>query len=152
MTNMVLFNEMIKRYNEMSFCSEYIFGIRYNGNICMIINNHDILNSVLKLDKASRGAGMSLRFKPNKEQKNYLASFGYTVLCSEKFFDELVKESKYNKGEIFEKLVTEYFGQVWEKDSVPFYLDGDITVNEVPYQIKFESATFTNERQLARLS
>ena len=47
--------------------------------------------------------------------------------------------------------MTESFGQVWEKDNVPFTEDGDLTVNGIAYQIKFEKATFTNEKTLARL-
>jgi hypothetical protein len=66
-------------------------------------------------------------------------------------FETLVEESKYNKGEIFEKLVTENFGQEWTKDNVPFTKGGDLTVNGIAYQIKFEKATFTNEKTLARL-
>jgi len=78
-------------------------------------------------------------------------SMGAKVLCSEKFFDELASESKYNKGEIFEKLVTELNGQEWEKDNIPFTDDGDLTVDGIAYQIKFEKASFINEKQIARM-
>ena len=64
----------------------------------------------------------------------------------------MVKNSKYNKGEIFEKLMTEHYGQTWVKDSVPFTKDGDLTVDGVAYQIKYESATFTNEKTLMNLT
>ena len=73
------------------------------------------------------------------------------VLCSKKFFEETASASKYNKGEIFEKMVTEHFGQVWEKDNVPFTEDGDITVDGIAYQIKFQKATFCNEKSIANL-
>ena len=74
-----------------------------------------------------------------------------TLLCSEKFFNEQVAESKYNNGEIFEKMVTEYFGQVWVKDNVPFTKAGDIETDGVAYQIKYQKATFCNEKSLANL-
>ena len=73
------------------------------------------------------------------------------VLCSTEMFNTLVAESKYNKGEIVEKLVTEYFGQTWTKDNVPYTEDGDITVDGIKYQIKFEKATFINEGQMIRM-
>ena len=76
---------------------------------------------------------------------------GAQVLCSEKYFNELVAESKYNNGEIFEKLVTERFGQTWKKDDIPFTDAGDIEVEGVPYQIKFQKATFCNEKSIANL-
>lgn len=76
---------------------------------------------------------------------------GAKAICSKEFFEETVKNSKYNKGEIFEKMVTEYFNQEWKKDNVPFTEDGDLTVNGKAFQIKFEKATFTNEKTLARM-
>ena len=104
-----------------------------------------------KLDKASRGAGYALRFCPNAQQKLFLMTSA-KVLCSAKFFNEQVANSKYNKGEIFEKLVTEHFGQVWEKDNVPFTEAGDIEVDGIAYQIKYQKATFCNEKSLANLT
>jgi hypothetical protein len=47
-------------------------------------------------------------------------------------------------------MVTEKCGQVWIKDNVPFTDGGDLTVNGIAYQLKFEKATFTNEKFLAR--
>ena len=78
-------------------------------------------------------------------------SLGAEVLCSEEFFDELKKMSKYNFGELFEKLITELNGQEWEKDNVPFTEDGDLTVDGIAYQIKYEKATFINEKQMMRM-
>ena len=59
--------------------------------------------------------------------------------------------SKYNFGEVFEKLETERVGQTWVKDNVPFTEDGDLTVDGIAYQIKFEKATFLTEAQALRL-
>jgi hypothetical protein len=117
----------------------------------MVKTTSEMLAYVLKLDKASRGAGMQLRFKPNNSIRAALLAEGAELICSAEMFKELVAESKYNKGEIFEKLVTEYFGQTWEKDSVPFTDDGDLTVDGIAYQIKFESASFINEKQMMRM-
>ena len=79
-------------------------------------------------------------------------SLGAQVLCSEEFFNDLVAMSKYNRGEVFEKLVTELNGQEWEKDNVLFTEDGDLTVDGTAYQLKFEKATFINEAQMVRMS
>ena len=43
------------------------------------------------------------------------------------------------------------FGQIWEKDNVPFTDDGDLTVDGIAYQLKFEKATFINEKQMMRM-
>lgn len=143
---------LIQFYNKHAFTHNYILGFRMNGNIYYVIVDAKELDFVTKLDKASRGAGYSLRFKPNKAQKNYLMNLGAEILCSEEFFDELCEMSKYNKGEIFEKLVTEMNGQTWVKDNVPFTEDGDLTVNGIAYQLKFEKATFITEAQMMRMS
>ena len=139
-------------YNKHAFTHNYILGFRMNGNIYYVVVTSEVLDLVTKLDKASRGAGYSLRFKPNKAQKNLLIELDAKVLCSEKFFDELCEMSKYNKGEVFERLVTELNGQTWVKDNVPFTEDGDLTVDGVAYQLKFEKATFITEAQMMKMS
>ena len=149
MTNTALLQKLIDWYNSVSYTHNYIFGFTYKGNIYMAHADATILPFILKLDRASRGAGYSLRFKPNMAQKLALLT-NAEVICSVEYFKSVVYESKYNKGEVFEKMVTEKYGQVWEKDNVPFYKDGDITVDGIAYQIKFEAATFTNEKQMVR--
>lgn len=151
MTNIELFKSMLDKYNTLSFTHDYIFGFNYKGNIYAVITTSDVLPYVLTLDKGSRGQGYSIRFNPTNAQKVFLLSKGAELICSANYFDTLVKDSKYNRGEIFEKLCTENVGQTWSKDNVPFTNGGDLTVGQTSYQIKFEKATFTNEKTLARL-
>ena len=63
---------------------------------------------------------------------------------------DLLNTDKYNKGEIFEKLVTEFFGQTWVKDTIPFWVQGDIEVDGRQIQIKLDSATLMNTKQIAK--
>ena len=142
--------EMIQKYIEKAFAHWYILGFFYKGLVYMVITDETILSSIMKRDRASRGQGYSLRFSPNRKQKKVLLEKAQTI-CSKKFFEEIQKGSRYNKGEIFEKMVTELYEQDWKKDNTPFTEAGDITVNGIAYQIKFEKATFTNEKTLARL-
>lgn len=150
MTN--LFKTMIDRYNDVAYTHHYIWGFEYRKVIYMTITDADYMPYVCKLDKASRGAGYALRFCPNTDQKVMLLTAGATAICSAEYFNSEVENSKYNKGEIFEKMVTEYFGQTWEKDNVPFTEAGDIEVDGTAYQIKFQKATFCNEKSLANLA
>ena len=151
MTNAIIFNELVNGYNELAYTHNYMFGFEDRGTIFCAITDEKVLNLVCTLDKASRGAGFALRFKPNKAQKELLKTFELIPVCSALYFNQLVATTRYNKGEIFEKLVTELFGQVWEKDNVPFTKAGDIEVDGIAYQIKFEKATFTNEKTLKKL-
>lgn len=151
MTNVTIFNKLVNGYNELAYTHEYMFGFEDRGTVYCAIANARVLTLVCTLDKASRGAGFALRFKPNKAQKELLKTFELIPVCSVLYFNQLVATTRYNKGEIFEKLVTELFGQVWEKDNVPFTKAGDIEVDGIAYQIKFEKATFTNEKTLKKL-
>lgn len=149
-----LFHNMMTAYHNMSAAHRYILGYEQDGMIYVIVGSPELVDGCVILDKASRGQGYAIRFKPNRAIKRMLTHSGAQVLCSADYFNGLVADSKYNKGEIFEKLVTELmFGQVWEKDNVPFYLDGDVTdAYGVKYQVKFEKATFTNEKALYNLA
>ena len=151
MTNTTIFNHLVNGYNALSFTHNYIFGFEYKGVVYATTVTAEVLPYILKLDKASRGAGYALRFCPTAEQKIFLLSKGAEVICSSEYFKTEVASSIYNNGEIFEKLVTEKFGQVWEKDNLPYTEGGDIEIDGVAYQIKFQKATFTNEKSLARM-
>ena len=65
--------------------------------------------------------------------------------------EKMFKESKYNRGELFEKMITEASGKEWKKDNKKFTNDGDITINGIKYQIKYNKGTFTNIATLANL-
>lgn len=149
MNNLAIYYSLINRYNAIAFTHNYIFGFTYKHNVYMAFANSDIMSAVLCLDKASRGAGYALRFKPTTAQKLMLIS-NAEVLCSEEFFNAEVANSIYNAGEIFEKMVTEFFGQKWEKDNIPFTEAGDIEIEGNPFQIKFQKATFITEKSMAR--
>lgn len=150
MTN-VLFKELIDRYNKKAYTHHYIWGFIYKKVVYMAHTTEEIMPYICTLDRASRGQGYSLRFSPRNDQKLLLMP-NAIPLCSEEFFKSEVANSKYNKGEIFEKMVTESNGIEWKKDNVDFTKDGDLTVNGISFQIKFQRATFCNEKSLANLN
>lgn len=151
MMNTALHQTMINGYHAHAYTGNYMLSFTDRHNVYVAYATADVLPYVTCLDKASRGAGYSLRFKPNKAQKELLKMGECFILCSEEYMEAEYKASKYNRGEIVEKLITEHFGQEWHKDSVPFTEDGDLTVDGVAYQIKFQKATFINEKQLMAL-
>ena len=151
MINIATFEKLINSYNAATCTNHYIYGFCFQNMVYMVEATEEIMPYILKLDRASRGAGYSLRFYPTTAQKAFLLTKNAKVLCSKKFFETKVKRSKYNKGEIFEKMIVELHGQKWKKNNVPFTKDGDLTINGITYQIKFEKATFINEKMLARI-
>lgn len=149
MTNALLIS-LISRYSALAYTHDYIFGFAYKGNIYSYETCN--LGAGMVLDTASRGAGKSLRYKPTASEKKAIVESGTAkLICSVEYFENEVKSSRYNKGEIFEKLVTEGFGQEWVKDNVKFTQGGDVDHNGKSYQVKFEKATFTNEQTLLNL-
>jgi len=133
-------------YRQYSVANWYILGFIVKGMLYMV-NMAEIPSDFLKLEKASRNQGVNLRLRISAEQRKNLVA---QAICLGTI--DLLTATAYNKGENFEKVVTEYYGQEWKKDTVPFYMDGDININGEKVQIKLDSATLTNTKQLEKLS
>ena len=111
MEKTIIRNELVRHYNETSATHNYIVAFNFKGNIIATETTSEILfNTGVKLDTAGRGQGYSIRFKPNNRDKIALMMGKTMVICSTEYFEETVKRSKYNRGEVLEKMVTEYFG------------------------------------------
>lgn len=148
MTNPTTYANLMNYYTATAYTENYILGFSYNGMIYARFCEDSILPFVCTLDKASRGAGYAIRFKPTKAQKEILVnSPDCMAICSVEFFNELCESNKYNKGENFELLIANKYHMAWQKDNLP-YTDGpDMVINGTPYQLKFEKATLINEKQ-----
>lgn len=152
MYNQTIFEMLLNAYNRFAFTNKYIIGFPYKGVIYYGFTTSDILDRYLTLGTASRNRGYLLRFRPrNAEKLAMLTACEMKPLMSEKLFNTLVSESKFNRGEVFEKAITELFGQEWKKDSVKFTDAGDIEINGIAYQIKFDEASFAPEKLLRKL-
>ena len=83
MTNTALYMNLIDRYNAIAFTHNYIWGFIYKKNVYMAITTSEVMPYVCTLDKASRGAGYAIRFKPNMAQKAYMLNECKTfTLCN----------------------------------------------------------------------
>jgi len=151
MTNAILIN-LIARYNSKAYTHNYIYGFTYKNFIYYV--EFVGLTFGIKLDKASSkcGGGYTIRFNPTTKEKEEIVLSGLAkVLCSKEYFITEKENSKYNKGEIFEKMITEKFNQKWEKDNIPFFSGADLVTKEKAYSIKFEKATICTETTLNRI-
>lgn len=136
---------MIRNYRKYSVADSYIIGFVSNGML-YFTEVKEIAPRYLNVEQASRNQGFNLRLRIKADYRNRLAKKAICLGSA-----DILTADKYNKGEIFEKYITEFFGQVWIKDTVPFYKDGDITVDGRKIQIKLDSATLTNTKQIAKL-
>ena len=145
-------NEMIDRYNALAVATAYIVGFILNGMIYYTMDRH-IADSFLKFDRMStkRGGWAKIRVKLSSADRKSLVESGKAILIGSA--EMLETNDKYNKGERFERIITEKLtGETWVKDSVPFNVAGDITLNGEEVQIKFDGAELTNERTLMRMA
>lgn len=150
MKNEVMRHKMVEFYKETAYTHNYIFGYAYKKNVYMTITTSEVLNEIISLDKAGHNEGVAIKFKPNNAQKLMLMSINNEPICTEEYLESLFKESKYNRGEIFEKIITEKYGQTWVKDNIPYTVDGDITIDGIAYQIKYQKATFLTEKGMIK--
>ena len=139
------------RYNRIAGAHKYIVGFVRHGVVYYVKLNFAELCQLLKDDRASskRGGTFKLRVRVTAEQAiNFIHSGRAVELCK---VEELEANAKYNKGENFERIITETLtSELWVKDSVPFYVKGDINVNGEEIQIKLDGAELTNEKTLTK--
>lgn len=145
-------NEMINRYNALSAATAYLIGFILNGMIYYTMSAH-IADQFLKLDRMSskRGGWAKIRIKLSSADRKGLVESGKAVLIGAASM--LETNDQYNKGERFERIITETLtDEKWVKDSIPFNVAGDITLNGEQVQIKFDGAELTNEKTLMRMA
>ena len=143
--------EMISRYTALAAAHKYIVGFVANGNLYYTTYTGMIADELLKLDRASskKGGMLKIRVRLSAKIKGMLIAADKAVLVGGA--ELLDTNDKYNKGERFERIITELLtGESWKKDSVPFWKAGDIQLNGEEIQIKLDQAELTNERTLAK--
>ena len=142
--------EMMNAYNARSASHAYALGFVCGGNLYAQKLTFAELSKFFKLDRASskRGGFAKIRIKLTSADRAELAQTA-ELLGSETL---LTADPAHNKGENFERELTErWTSETWVKDSVPFWVKGDITVNGEEVQVKLDGAELTNEKLLARL-
>lgn len=145
-------DEMIREYAARAAAHKYIVGYVDSGKLYYAVYAGMIADELLKLDRAaaSKGGMAKVRVRVSAKLKAILRATGKAILLGGA--ELLDTDDKYNKGERFERIVTERLtGETWVKDSIPFNVAGDIRWNGEEVQVKFDGAELTNERTLARL-
>ena len=142
-------NELTTAYNKNSASHIYYFGFILAGLLYAVCGmSFDELSAYFKNDRAStaKGGFRKIRIKATSADLKALLPKALLIGSADMLLDE-----KWNKGEMFEKVITEMFTtEKWTKDSVPFFLAGDAVINGENVQIKLNGAELTNERILTR--
>jgi hypothetical protein len=143
--------EMMNAYNARSASHTYALGFVCGGKLYAQKLSFAELSKYFKLDRASskRGGFAKIRIKLSSAQRAELSQTA-EVLGAESL---LTKDTAHNKGENFERELTErWTSETWVKDSIPFWMAGDIKVDGVEIQVKLDGAELTNEKLLSRLA
>ena len=158
MTNENIMNYLINSYNELAYTHNYIMGYVAEGMVygARLENAESLLPYITSLDRASKknGGTLQLKYKPNKKQIALIIEKASEIkaICSVDYLEKLNKETRHNRGQIFETLVADSFnGHQVEKKNAKFTDCGDIIINDRHYQVKYLKATYTDERTIKNL-
>jgi hypothetical protein len=139
---------MIRNYRKFSKADSYIIGFLYKGSV-YAIELDEIAPRFMKVEHESskKGGCPKLQLRLNNLYKEQLIRKGAYIVGNASLL-----EGKYNKGVEFERYITEMNGQTFRgKDSVGFWIAGDIEIDGRQVQVKFEGAQIVVERTLIRL-
>ena len=141
---------MMTAYEALTASHVYALGFVHGGLLYAQKLTFAELSEFFKLDRASskRGGFAKIRIKLTSADRAKLSATAELIGAE----SLLTADPKHNKGENFERELTErWTAETWVKDSVPFWVKGDITVNGEEIQVKLDGAELTNEKILARL-
>ena len=142
-----MMNLLIAAYIALTAAHEYWFGFTLNHKVYVVTGmTFADLRPFLKIEKAaaSKGGHSKIRIKARVKELAELLPRA-TLLGDE----TILADEKWNTGIKFEKVVTERIAhQTWERDSVPFWIAGDIALDGKQIQVKFNGAELTNEKTI----
>ena len=142
-------NWMTETYNKNSASHIYYFGFVLAGLLYVVTGmTFTELSAYFRNDRASSAKGGFAKVRIRATVPELRELLPKAVLMGSA---DLLMDSHWNKGEMLEKLITERFTDgEWVKDSVPFFLAGDVVIGGENVQIKLNGAELTNEKILRK--
>lgn len=144
--------ELIAIYARKTAAHAYIYGFVLRARLYYAKLTWEELQGLLKKDRAaaSKGGMKKIRVRGSAAAKAELIASGKAIELGGA--EMLEAEDQFNKGEHFERIITELMtDKKWVKDSVPFWVAGDIRVDGEELQIKLDEAELTNEKVIGKL-
>ena len=140
----------IRYYRKYTGAEQYIIGFLHQ-HILWAIQVEEIMPRYMTMKAESKGHAEKLQMDLKAKHKKELIKKGATPLCTEEEF--LAMNDMHNKGFTFERYIFELNGQgeQWERDNVGFWVCGDININGVETQVKFQNAQIVAVPTLHRL-
>lgn len=139
--------EMILNYEATQAAVAYIIGFVLNKRIYRIVMDK-LFDDMFYATRESHSHGgyAKIKLRLTNAIKCQLIEMGAQEIGGLEILDNGPK----NKGDAFEKYEVEKAGGTWGRNTLEYYLGGDVEIDGKPYQIKFEGASFTNEKVIAK--
>jgi hypothetical protein len=138
----------LANYRKFTASQGYIIGFIHNHQLYMI-RVDDLKPRWLTMMSATEHHQEKLQMNLKAKHKKQLINKGAMVICSEAEF--LEQNTIHNKGYTFERIVFEMNGKEWKRDNTRFDKQGDIRIDGMEIQIKFENAQVATITTLKRL-
>lgn len=142
-----MMNLLITAYIALTAATEYWFGFILDHKVYVVTGmTFADLRPLLRIEKAAQSKGGHSKIRIKGRVKELAALLPKAVLLGS---EDILTDEKWNTGIKFEQIVTERIAhQTWVRDSVPFWVAGDIELNGKQIQVKFNGAELTNEKTI----
>ena len=142
-----MMNLLIAAYIAVTAATEYWFGFTLDHKVYVVTGmTFADLRPLLKIEKAAQSKGGHSKIRIKARVAELAALLPRATLLGD---ETILTDEKWNTGIKFEQIVTEQIaGQHWERDSVPFWIAGDIELDGRQIQVKFNGAELTNEKTI----
>ena len=144
-----------QQYDSNEYCKgHYIIGVYESGHVIAYVTEGLHLGQLATVDRcsSSKGHGATcLKYRQSASRTRAIQEHAVNMfeLCTVDTLERVANQvsKRANRGLAFEKLVTEWFKQVWHHDHLEWWLGPDIVIDGQPYQIKFDKAQLCHEGQ-----
>ena len=123
----------LNRYKKLVFTENQIYGFPYESNVYIYITKNEYFDYYL--NKSTKNGSTTLDWRPTKKSIERMLKKA-TILCTVEEFEQNYCYS--NNGKTLEKMLfTKLLNQTYVPDTVRFDEGADITINNVPYSVKY---------------
>ena len=159
MENIGIHAYLLDQYNAHAYTHNYIFGYTLGGVVygAKVMDARAILPFLSYVDIASskNGGTANVKYRQNAQRIGIINSNACEIrpVCSVDYLETCFKNSKRNRGQLFEEMVAKVFNMTQNtKKNADFTTSGDVwDANGIHYQVKFNKATFTDERTIMNI-
>lgn len=125
--------DYLARYKKLVFTENQIYGFPYESNVYIYITKNEYFD--FYLNKSTKNDSKTLDWRPTKKSIERMLEKA-TILCTVEEFEQ--NYCYDNNGRTLEKMLfTKLLNQTYVPDTVRFDKGADITINNVPYSVKY---------------